>query len=153
MNVVNAQIVSFTNTNYFIYNTNGVRVFPTSVDAMTSSITAITPDDIIVERGNMDELMEHFTSLGFEYRDPMVLRNIWHRGETTIQVRLTHDRTTSMILKYPSLVDYMVVNGIAIVHESDFVYIYLNELYDEHKSIFDEHNATIHYSISDGNTD
>jgi hypothetical protein len=65
METINAQIVSFRNTNVFVYNGNTVRVQPTSVDDISMMVTAIIPDDVVVERSTMDDLLTEYNALGF----------------------------------------------------------------------------------------
>jgi hypothetical protein len=69
METINAQIVSFRNTNVFVYNGNTVRVQPTSVDDISMMVTAIIPDDVVVERSTMDDLLTEYNALGFSLQE------------------------------------------------------------------------------------
>jgi hypothetical protein len=69
METINAQIVSFRNTNVFVYNGNTVRVQPTSVDDISMMVTTIIPDDVVVERSTMDDLLTEYNALGFSLQE------------------------------------------------------------------------------------
>lgn len=144
MNTINAQIVNFNNTNYFIYNGDTVKINPTSVDSGSTSITAVIPTDIVVENQNYDDLVQEFLNLGFELPAPITGDTIiWHLTGETIQVFLTHDNGTKMILENPDLMNYMTLNNIQCIYESEGIYIYLTELYPEHRQLFEYYKARI----------
>lgn len=143
MEALNAQIVQFKNTNYFIYNNDKVKVYPTKVESGSTSITAILPTDIVVELDDYDMLVSGFTSLGFVMRDETnpIIEKPWHLSGKTIQVFLTHSSGTKLIIENPDLVAYMKSVGIPTIYENDGIYIYLEELYEEHRLLFMQYGA------------
>jgi len=148
METVQAQIVTFKNTNYFIYNNDRIVIYPTTLDAITSQATAITPTDVVVERVTIEELMEEFDSLGFimpevDENGMPVIEPKWHDEDRLIRVIFTHDNATKMILGNPMLPVYMVQNSIIVIHEADGVYIYLNDLFEEHRMLFEMYGGNI----------
>jgi len=58
-------IIELCNTNFFIYSGNTVKVYPTTVDASSTSVTTIFADDIVVQKPSIDELLSEFYALGF----------------------------------------------------------------------------------------
>lgn len=150
MDKLNAEIVSFSNTNYFIYNENNVKIYPTKVDSGSTSITAIIPTDIIVENNNYDDLLLEFNQLGFIMPSGNTEIVKWHLTGKTFQIYLTHDNGTRMILAYPSLMEYMTLNNIDSIYESEGIYIYLIQLYNQHYQIFKSYRARMLKRLEDG---
>ena len=60
-----------------------------------------------------------------------------------IKVSFKYRNIASMLQEYPYLSDYIVKNAIPIIYYKAGVTIYLSELYDEHRSIFNKYNAEI----------
>ena len=140
------QIVEFTNTNYFIYNENGVVTYPEYIPSGTSKGTSVKFSDIIVERSSMEELMEVFNNLGFVMPKDDSKPITWHGGihsNRMIQVYLDHSNGTKLILENGELMTYMQNIGIPCIHDIDGVYIYLEELFDQHFQLFRNYRARI----------
>lgn len=143
------KIVGFTNTCFFIYGINAetqekyVRHIPTQVDATNQTVTVIDPTkEFSVETETLEELMVKFDELGLtldiEYNNLK-----WHYSDRSIQVFITHENGTRLIMENPQLMGYLEMVGIPVIHEIEGIYIYLNELYAEHKALFDHYNAKI----------
>lgn len=140
------QIVEFTNTYYFIYNENGVVSYPKYVPSGTSSCTSVKSSDIIVERSSMEELITEFNGLGFIVLDDDLNSIKWHddiHSDRIIQIYLDHSNGTKLILENGELMSYMQNIGIPCIHDVDGVYIYLEELFDEHFQLFKSYRARI----------
>lgn len=150
MDKLNAEIVSFSNTNYFIYNGTVVKTYPTKIENGSTAITAIIPTDIVVENSSYEALVTEFTDLGFVIPTGSTETIKWHLTGQTIQIYLTHDSGTKMILAYPSLMEYMALNNIECIYESEGIYIYLVELYNQHYQIFKTYNARMLKRLEDG---
>lgn len=152
MDKLNAEIVSFSNTNYFIYNENNVKIYPTKVDSGSTSITAIIPTDIIVENNNYDDLLLEFNRLGFIMPSGNTEIVKWHDDinvARTIQVYIIHEYGTKLVIDNPELIPYMLSIGIPCIYENEGIYIYLSELFDEHKSLFGIYKARMLQKLGD----
>ena len=143
------KILSFTNTCFFIYGINPetqekyVKHIPTQVDATNSAITVIDPTkEYPIERPTLEELMTKFDELGLTL-DIEFSNFKWHRSDKLMQVFITHEQGTQLIMENPMLMGYLETVGIPVVHEVEGIYIYLDELYPEHKALFEHYNAKI----------
>lgn len=156
MRVLEDRIVVFENTSVFIYDKdNNVKVQPTEVTFGNSLVTTIKKksltktdpdDDIVVELPSKEDSINEFKHRGFTYKDKdsQNFQDImWHIESATIQVFLNHGQGTKLTLDHPDLLTYMTSVGIPVLHEDDGVYIYLTELYPEHRTIFEQYKAKI----------
>jgi hypothetical protein len=113
---------------------------------------ANNPTDRITERYTNGETLNDF---GYIVKDATTEKYItiyetivnkiaidWHEN-TVIQIKISLVNNLKMISSYPELAVYIKENNIKTYIEADYVYIYVNELFDEHKQLLLAFNAEI----------
>ena len=63
------KIKTFNNTNFFIYNENGIKIYPTSIDINSTLVININENDIIIENDDFNYIIDVFDKFGFEFKN------------------------------------------------------------------------------------
>ena len=66
-------IKTFNNTNIFIYNENGIKIYPVNIDINDSLITNLNENDILIEKDDFNELLIEFDKLGLSNENDNII--------------------------------------------------------------------------------
>ena len=67
----------------------------------------------------------------------------WHEPEKTIQVKQSNEDCLAMLDEYPEVGVFRKENNIITYREKGFVYVYVNTLLPEHRTLLEQYNAQI----------
>jgi len=68
---------------------------------------------------------------------------IWHDETKSIQIIQSNNDCLAMLDEYPEIAVYRKENNIESIRENGFVYVYVNNLFPEHRALFEQFNAEI----------
>jgi len=68
---------------------------------------------------------------------------IWHDETKSIQIIQSNNDCLVMLDEYPEIAVYRKENNIESIRENGFVYVYVNNLFPEHRALFEQFNAEI----------
>lgn len=153
MQELNYKIVTFTDTCFFIYKENTVIQPPTVVDSGNTLTTAYNPTtDIPIERRTIEDLMVEFDRLGLvmPIDSTIPVEPLWHDKTRGVKLFLTYENNTILMQGVYGLflLDYFknIIPPAPTFNEPEGVYIYLSEIYLEHKTILESYGAKIYYA-------
>lgn len=140
------QFAKMENTCFFTYNTNGVVSYPQEVTTGNTAIFTKTPDLVPVEAQTMEELMVIYTGMGFTIPDPtqpVVVE--WVYPDKSVRLFMTYKDYVALLASpygIPMLEYFNTIEPL-VVDTNEGKYIYLSELYDEHKVILEQYNCVV----------
>lgn len=67
----------------------------------------------------------------------------WHEPDKSIQIILTHQQNTELVIAVPEIAVYRKENDIHVYQDDDFVYSYVDWLLGEHREILEQFGAMI----------
>lgn len=129
---------------FFIYNkiTMVIKVYPTIVEPGNKSITTFDPttDEPFI-KDTIEEVMVEFDRLGFM----MPEEDTWDFPEKSIRVFITHEQNTLIMQSVYGLdlLTYFKQITPPIVSKIAGIYIYLNEIFPDHKGLLESFGAVI----------
>ena len=133
-----------------------LSVYATQLEALNSGwITQYridNPNDNITQK-----YADSFTFGGFGYvvKDSVTEQYItdfvavvddfpfWHDPTKSIQIIQSNDDCLNMIGDYPEIAVYRKENNIETIRENGLVYVYVNTLLPEHRTLLEQYNAEI----------
>jgi len=68
---------------------------------------------------------------------------IWHDETKSIQIIQSNDDCLAMLDEYPEIAVYRKENNIETIRENGLVYVYVNTLLTEHRTLLEQFNAEI----------
>ena len=71
------------------------------------------------------------------------LENKWHDETKSIQIIQSNDDCLNMLGDYPEIAVYRKENNIETIRENGLVYVYVNTLLPEHRTLLEQYNAEI----------
>lgn len=156
MNILETKIVTFSNTCLFIYSGNNVIIPPTIVnsgDTLATSYNQLT--DVVVEAHNIEDLMIEFDKLGLILPiDPTTpIEPTWHDKSRGVQLYISYENNATLMQGEYGLylLDYFknIIPPAPTFNEPEGVYIYLCELYLEHRTILEKYGARIAFATEE----
>jgi hypothetical protein len=67
----------------------------------------------------------------------------WHEEDKSIQIIQSNNDCLNMLEEYPEVGVFRKQNNIITYRENGFVYVYVNNLFPEHRALFLQFNSTI----------
>ena len=68
---------------------------------------------------------------------------IWHDETKSIQIIQSNNDCLAMLDEYPEIAVYRKENNIETIRENGLVYVYVNTLLPEHRTLLEQYNAEI----------
>ena len=90
-----------------------------------------------------DVVTEQYITDYVEVVSELPEKEIWHDKTKSIKISQSYQDSLEMLEEYPEIALYRKENGIKTIKENGFVYIYVNELFDEHRTILEKYNTII----------
>jgi hypothetical protein len=125
---------------YFIYNkvTNEVRVYPTIVEPNSSDATTLDYEvEKPIEFDTIEEVMAEFDRLGFV----MPESDNWDYPEKPLRIKLSDSDIVQLFKNIPPFRDYIDSMSDTTVARNSCQYIYLSEVYPEHKALLSTYSS------------
>jgi len=69
--------------------------------------------------------------------------NFWHEEDKAIQIVQSNNDCLNMLEEFPEVGVFRKQNNIITYRENGFVYVYVNNLFPEHRALFLQFNSTI----------
>jgi len=138
MRTIQVAIVSFQKP-FFTYNEKGCKHLPTSVDAGSEAISTLENGDQYFEGDTIEEVMAEFDRLGFVMPED----DQWDFPERKIKVSIPDSNLLDMLKAYPELIGFLDILKEFIIKRNGNQLIYLEEIYPEHKELFNAFGANI----------
>jgi hypothetical protein len=90
-----------------------------------------------------DSITEQYITDYIEIVDELPEKPIWHDETCSIQTLQNNEDCLAMLDAYPEIGVYRKQNNIETIRENGFVYVYVNYILDEHRTLLENFNAKI----------
>lgn len=114
-----------------------VKVLPTIADSVNKSAVGLLIYDTPVEKSTIEEVMADFEANGFV----MPEQDTWDFPLRKIRVFMTDSDYLDILTEHPDLLSFFDVLKDFIVKRNGGRWIYLEELFDEHRFIFIQYGS------------